>query len=417
MNRLLKFLLFTILLLVTINTVQWLIFNLVGFNPVPFSLLPIIVIFLIPCLFLSARYINGGIEIPFEVIIFSCLVCFLFVYGYIAGNKIDIILTEVWTFLLITFFFIMGRGSKVWEAIHIPALITFWISFVLMIVATSFLRQHLVGIGFDETQETRKTYTLAYDFIILIEIWPLIFFLGLIRTKQDLIKYLSYATFLAYLLAMIYFEKRAPMARALLYFIGLIFFTKFIPYRVKSENVLISVFFIFGGVLLMPFFLETQFGNRFVEGDYYARFIELKMAFRDFSLLEWIFGRGLGGFYEPDSYSEYRFVSYVASSTGAIGKAATHIGLAYPILKGGLLLFTIIFFQILRLPIRFLDTEWMQDPMNRFAIIFLAVYCITRIIEGPLTPGAAYEAIMFGLCMGRISLQPIKAGGSTKIAA
>ena len=110
----------------------------------------------------------------------------------------------------------------------------------------------------------------------------------------------------------------------------------------KNSNAIIKQVFAFAVIgIVVSLFTPKALLDRFETKDS-ARQDEAKGMFTQLTPLELVIGRGLGGTY----YVEKGGIVQSINNEGRAVSANMHIGALYPILKGGVLLFLLIFYSI-----------------------------------------------------------------------
>ena len=115
--------------------------------------------------------------------------------------------------------------------------------------------------------------------------------------------------------------------------------------------------------------------------------------------LEFVFGRGLGGYYNVQRGGVVQYIN----NDGKEASSIIHIGAVYPILKGGLLLFFLIFYHILKTVYISLKKIKKLSEEELSCLVFLIVYSVFRLIEGPFSLGAIFDALLFGMSLGYLN--------------
>ena len=118
----------------------------------------------------------------------------------------------------------------------------------------------------------------------------------------------------------------------------------------------------------------------------------------------YLIGKGLGGDYYV---AQGGIVETINNKNQAISRVL-HIGATYSILKGGIFLFLIIFLHIFRTIYYNLRRVKYLNERELTCLCFLLVYSIFRLIEGPISPGAIFDATLYGMSLGVLNLNWIK---------
>ena len=81
-------------------------------------------------------------------------------------------------------------------------------------------------------------------------------------------------------------------------------------------------------------------------------------------------------------------------------KSTLHIGFGDSILKGGLILFILISLHGISLIIKNLNRIKLISNEQFVGLAFLITFLLFRLIEGGLTPGSIFNAVLFGMSLG-----------------
>lgn len=321
----------------------------------------------------------------------------LLLYGFMRGNNIDNILFEYWTAILLLLSHKIASSEEIWRLFNGKLIIVFFIFSILVFLGTNYTVIHLVEIGFDAlSTEGSRTGLMAYDMAPILDLWPFLFLLGFFNKKIKKSRILIYLPFIIYLLFQLYFLKRAPSARA----ISFLIFALFIKMKLSKNNyayvkqifVLVTL-----GVLIL-FYTPETLKERFASTDT-ARQDESLGMLSQLNPLEIVFGKGLGGDYYVQRGGIVQYINHEGREVSSM----VHIGAAYPILKGGLLLFFLIFYHITKTVYRSLLRIKKLSKEELTCLIFLTIYSLFRLIEGPVSLGAVFDALLFGISLGYLN--------------
>ena len=156
------------------------------------------------------------------------------------------------------------------------------------------------------------------------------------------------------------------------------------------------------GIILLSYFPQ-KLVERFNKDDG-SRPKEMKAMFGSFTTKDYVIGRGLGGAFISHNW----IYDYVNKETHLTMRIIVHIGSVYPFLKGGGILFLLIFVQISR-GIFFGLKNLKKLNREQFAsLVFLIVYSLFRLIEGPPSTGQIFDGLLFGMSLGCLDLMRIK---------
>ena len=333
----------------------------------------------------------------------SPVVLFLFLYshilavvGLLSGNLASVVLNECWAAWLIFLSYLLSRDTEKWHLFESKLHYLYYIFASLVVAGFFYPAEHLMELGIDHKVEGITTATVAYQIAPILDFWPFLFLIKLFKSQDMKSKLAAFIPLFIYLIIQVVFLKRAPTVRALA-FIGvattLYFMSK------GDRNFLIKIVVCFGVFGFLSVFTVPE--------ALYARFMTLESVrqnesiamFEQMSTLQHIFGKGLGGYFFPAIDGVHR--------TGLSGQIITHIGIAYPYLKGGLVLTIVIIYIYFGAVIRGLFSLKRLTPEQRAALCFLIVYGVFRLIEGPFSTGMIFDGVMLGFSLGALSL-PIR---------
>jgi hypothetical protein len=294
----------------------------------------------------------------------------------------------------------------IWEDMYKPLVILFWIFFIPVVLGVNFPRLNLIEEGsVDHIMKTigflPGTASIAYEMYPILDFFPIVFVLSVVRKKIDIWKILGLCTILGYLGLHIYFQKRAPSIRALTYiFSAFCIFQIAKPSMMRMMKSIIPA--IIGFILLISFVPIDGLVNRLNKsGEDKSRQTEARVMLTQLEPQEWIFGRGFGGYYI--SSAKLGLIYNLEFPSGEVGSTFTHIAFVYFILKGGILFLLFHLLLIAPLIYRVIDRKWLKNKYNFTAAVILPVYCLFLLIEGPFSTGAVFGGVLFGLGSGRLA--------------
>lgn len=320
------------------------------------------------------------------------LLVIAFALGLINGNSKDIIFQEIWTGTVVFYGYKLSKDSSLVEVFTKKPLLILFLALSALVYAGSFyLREHLVA--YDLNTDI-KTATLAYELSPLLDFWPFLFLVPFFKNHGRL-NLMILLPLIIYLGFQIFFLKRAPTVRALTILLAAIA----LNWKIKTGSVSFIFRLVFGIVifgLAFYYLIPEELLVRFQTSDT-ARQEEAFLMIDQLDGFELLFGRGLGGsFYLKDG------AGLISLGEGKMGKYILHIGILYPILKGGIILALGIYMHV------FTKIHWAWRNLNQLtsyqlsAFTFLLVYSIFRLIEGPFSPGVVFDAFLFGFSLGML---------------
>lgn len=375
-----------LIILIILQKSEYLISLYIGFGIfswLPFSPFILIMLFTVVALIgiIKKPIYSKKLMDPFLLMVLAW-VAFQVFRGF-AFNPTEIVFQEISTGILVFYAYILGRNGLV-DFGKPFYLRVFILSASLVFLGLFHFRQHLVG----ELTVLSPTSTLAYEIGPILDFWPLVFLTRYSRRKNIG----AIAPWLIYLMFQLFFLKRAPSVRAVMYIITAEFFmllmSKNFFIKIRNASLVILIFVSF--IAFMPAGLKNRFGN----GDT-SRQEETRDMLSQLSNGEILFGRGLGGWFELNDGG-----GIIKLHNGLYGKYIVHIGIAYPILKGGVLLLMLIFCHYLYTLFFSIKRFWALTTDEIAALVFILVYGLFRLIEGPFSPGALFDGICFGYSMG-----------------
>ena len=300
-------------------------------------------------------------------------------------NSTDIVLQEFSTGVIVLYSYILGKNRLI-DFSNKNYLILLAFAAFLVFLGVFHFREHLAG----ELNTLLPTATLAYEISPIMDFWPLVFLTKYLK-RRDIYAIMP---LLIYLFFQIFFLKRAPSVRAVMYFLA-----AETVYFMLSKSTLdklikfVVIFIIIGSfIAFMPRGLKDRFGN----GDT-SRQEETISMLSQLSSFELFVGKGLGGWFELEDGG-----GIIKLHNGKSGKHIVHIGLAYPILKGGLLLLLLISMHYIYALGIGVSNFYTMSFEEHACLAFLFVYGAFRLIEGPFSPGALFDGICFGYSIGRL---------------
>jgi hypothetical protein len=106
----------------------------------------------------------------------------------------------------------------------------------------------------------------------------------------------------------------------------------------------------------------------------------------------------MGGAYISDN----GIYDYVDMQNGNEMRTTVHIGLAYPLLKGGILFVLLIFSHISIILVKAFKYLRYSTSIEIASYGFLFVFSLFRLIEGPINAVSIFNGVMFGMSIGSL---------------
>ncbi|MFT5213162.1 MAG: hypothetical protein ACI9WV_000879 [Patiriisocius sp.] len=317
----------------------------------------------------------------------------LLLYGLIIENNISIIFLEYWTGMIILLSYKIAKSENIWLLFEGKLIVVFFIFSFLVFLGNGYTQIHLKEFGYDAFETGITTALVSYNIAPMLDFWPFLFLMGFFNKKIKKYKILTFIPLAIYLSFQLFFLKRAPSVRAISFLLLAIFIKMKISENYKMfTKLMLSLISI---VVVALLFTPEALINRFKTEDT-SRQDEASAMLAQLTPLEMLFGRGLGGIY----YVEEGGIVQSINEEGRAVSANMHIGAIYPILKGGALLFFLIFYHIISTVIRNIKRVKKLSKEGLTSLIFLIVYSLFRLIEGPFSTGAIFDALLFGMSLG-----------------
>jgi hypothetical protein len=341
--------------------------------------------------------------------LYVCSIVLLSVYGWIRGHLWTYILQDSAIYFAVALCIVAGRYDQFWRDLRVPALWLFWVGFVTVVAN---LGRSTVLIGLEgiseggivkETDYRAEVTSLGYDLQMYLALWPVSFALAYQSRSKGLGRWLGLATAPAYLALSIIFLKRAPVARAVAYMLAMIVASGVLQGRLRMRTAVLTIVGMLIGCMVVGSFYIANLKARYETGERTARVEEAQALLRDIRGLEWIVGKGMGGWFEPPP-GWVSGLTYI-NVKGEKGRTNVHIGLLMPLLKGGLLLMAAYYVFFFRL-FWFKPPGWNMFDLNFAARTVLPVYFVFLLIEGPPSLTDPFAAVLVGLCCGRAVAPP-----------
>jgi hypothetical protein len=383
---------------VGIHKCNYLFSQIIGLN---FQSIIGITLLSFPLLFLYLSYYFSKDVTPFYsnsryVQLIFIYINILLIYGILNGNFVQRAFEEYWTGLIVLLSYKLSNSKAIWNLFE-KELIWIYIGFSFLVyIGTGYVQDHLLSGEFENIQfDSITVSSVAYDISPILDFWPFILLLGMSAHKKiGFAKYLHLLPVIIYVLFQFYFLKRAPTIRAVFHFsLGTILLIYYQTTAEKKGIRALAILFVF--LFLAYFFLPENLSDRFKTEDK-ARQNELANMFSQLSYDEWIFGRGLGGEYNSGVDGIYERIN----QKGVEVKSTLHLGFGDSILKGGLILFSLISLHGISLIIKNLNRIKLISKEQFAGLGFLITFLLFRFIEGGISPGSIFNAVLFGMSLG-----------------
>jgi hypothetical protein len=359
-----------------------------------------------PLIFLILTYYQGikiNRNFKFENSIFVnfiiLYVLILFIFGVISGNYFQRAIEELWTACVIYFSYKLSTNAVVWNLFN-KKINYLYIIFAFFVYLGIGYTQEILDTGQENNIfEGITTSTEAYNISPILDLWPLLLFFGMYKESKGYKKVLAYLPFFIYIGFQVFFLKRAPTIRALMHFTRGSFLIVLI--NGASSKGISSLFLLISFIVFSYFLIPNDLSERFKTEDN-SRQEEFLGMINQLSGQELIFGKGLGSEYKVSNYG----VTERINENNIEVKSSLHIGIGDSILKGGVILFSIILFHFLYV-MNLVLKNYKNLNIEEFAsFCFLSVFVLFRLIEGGITPGTIFSAFCFGISLGTLEQIP-----------
>nr|MBB4246306.1 hypothetical protein [Rhodocyclus tenuis] len=144
-----------------------------------------------------------------------------------------------------------------------------------------------------------------------------------------------------------------------------------------------------------------------IEGRWNERWWIVMNSLREFGAVDWVFGRGFGGYvafshpvidlYMSRDDRSQLLAAYIMQETGAIGRRQTEIGFVMPLIKGGFPAQILFVITLLYAFSRKVNSDWLGHACK----IFLALYVVRYLNGGAFILSDAVQFAVFCAALGR----------------
>jgi hypothetical protein len=388
-----------------------------------FGLFPaVFVCFLLGTVFFEARHASeeplaAAVGFNLRSLFYLLCIAILTVRGYFNDVLFRNYACDLISFGTVFMFMILGRHDAFWRQMTRPLLYFNAVAFVFDMTGINHYRSDVAtGRSFGESElsiENRgSTISYAYSGLEMISSWPLAFFTSSFSKVRSWKWLLGTALFVAYLFLMIYFQKRAPVARVvalgLMCWLGIPMLMGQLKLGRFAARLVITAALAIVGVLSVPAIRLS-----FELLSFRFQSVDVSRSTEAWWMIDWVsrnagsilFGEGLGGgFVLPGQ--ESRWSIEPLDPHGTLGRTSLHVGILYPFLKGGLCGMLFYYVNFLALFICGLSARWRKDPFNAIALGLMLVYVTFQFTEGSISTENSMESMMIGMCLGRSWVGP-----------
>ena len=343
-----------------------------------------------------------------HIAVFVVLLAVLACYGLARGNAGRVVAFDVLAYLPVVGGLLLGRFDRIWKYIVTPVCLLTAVSlfFALRLTDARVLSDRSV-LNLQVGSFFESGLTLA----------PLLAMVAATERRYRSyvpLLFLSICVFFVYL----YFGRRGISIRAAL---EIIVAALIVPLLVGLRNrfflnLALLVFFVLALLAYFPFdtLVERYLGRYGIVDTITAdnaRWFEASILWNELSWPEIIFGRGLGGVFMVDRIEAFSLDTIEGNSFGKMG---THLGAAFPILKGGIVLLIVYFIPCFRL-LSGLPGWRGLDRITLACAAAASIWFAFQFIEGSIGYATPWVGFGIGLMLsrservGRQSLTPNRA--------
>lgn len=352
--------------------------------------------FLAAAVFFYERSRHRGVRLwtRYLTLLLVCVLA-LAIYGAMRGNATRVMVFDVIGVATVFGAFVLGRRDEVWEDARTVIVVLTGVSVVTAILYTDSLIL---------TNRSIINEQAGSHFEASLVLAP-IFCIAAVFDRRVWRYFLLLALTMGCLFVHIYLGRRGI---SLWCAFELLIAAFVLPFLLgKQRRTLVTGGLIAGFAMALVFYFP--FGtliNRYL-GSYgivvtviteNERWNEMRMMIDEFSPVELVIGRGIGGAFLVNNAEEI-FASDIISGED-VGRIVTHAGAGLPVLKGGLVFWAVYFFPVLILLTGVF--RWRQlDPLTLAALGAASVMFPFQFVDGAPTYSTPWLAFGIGLVMSR----------------
>lgn len=329
-------------------------------------------------------------------------------YGSLRGNAIRVMIFDFMVFA--TFFgtFVLGRRDEIWEDSRSIVILLSGVSIAMAVTqvdSSVLFNRSILNESSGSYFETGLVLAPLFCIVAVFDrkVWR--YYLLLALTAGCLFVYL-------------YFGRRGVSVRCAL---ELLIAALVVPMLIGKirRGLLGGVVIVSVGIALLLYFpfgtlIDRYLGWRGVMSTVTVeneRWNEVQLMMEEFSDLDFLIGRGVGGAFLVNADSPF-FLDFIDQDS--VGRFVTHAGAALPVLKGGVLFWTVYYLPMFVLFSRVF--KWRRlDSVTMAALSAAFPLFSFQFIEGAPTYGTPWVAFGIGLVMSRAQNAlsvPLKEKGS-----
>lgn len=318
-------------------------------------------------------------------------------WGYVQGNGIRDIFLDLLGMLMVVGAYLNGSSETFWKASTRPMLVLGTLAMGLAIRNTA-----IDEVILDRSLLGEQAGYRAANALLVLPLWTMI----LAQGRRSWEFYWAVALILGGIYLQIAFAKRLGSVHLL---VLLAIAVVLVPLLHRQPRRSVGALVIAGIAIL---FLVPKVGyertiDRFIGSNGVAstlttensRFEEAKDMLLSFKPFEWLLGRGMGGSFTSVTIDAAN-VS-IGDDRDSTERQQLHMGILYPLLKGGLVWSMIYLWPITAIVAR-IGRLRDFDVVTQSCILWAATYYPFQIMEGPVTYSNCWDGLALGLAIGRI---------------
>lgn len=343
------------------------------------------------------------------VVALAIIVSNLALYGWLVqGYGASTIIRESGAFLVILACAILGSIPQFWKDIYRTFIGLILVALGLNLAALSDITALITA---DGLRSRSGVESISYEIQNVLHLWP--YFLFTARFHKRFFVYIIFLGVVFIFIQQLLYQKRIGTAEVIIYLT--IFFVIAPRYTLQwskswhllPEPFLRTSFLIICSVglafalLLAPQIINAQTSaliERFNTSDT-ARIDEAAHMLSSLNGVEYLIGRGMGGYFGRDGTHLKKIPFVFLTDVGVIGRRELHVGALMPMLKGGLLLMVVYYLGIAAVLWTWKQNK--EDPLSFAAYIFVLVSFIYSLQGGMFILGDSYHLVLLGLGIGR----------------
>jgi hypothetical protein len=342
----------------------------------------------------------------------------LFLYGWLGkGYLITEVIHDMAAYLVIVAAVVLGSMPRVWRDSDR------WIIglFAAALAVNAIGLTEITNVVSEADAEDRAGISIVgYRVQGALAFWPILFLTA--RLRRPATALLIFAGVFFVLAQQILFQKRAPSVRVALFVLIFLFvLPRLQPLHIRRRAALgegrtwtmfaiTLVLAVAMSLSVAPWLFRGQLAGLLqrLSGQRYSggstgmltyeneRFFEVGMFFRTVQPEEYLFGRGFGGYFVPDTAGWGVWVD----DAYQVARRQLHVGGLMPFFKGGLALTLTYYAGLVLALVR--GRRALHEPFAAAAFFVLLLHALFLLQEGWFYLSASFDLVMVGLCMGHL---------------